>query len=74
MIATILEDICIPVVQAVSGWFVDILDAVDGKEFYIAMVFIVLTCGFLLSNFRSGFNLGSDYVASRHVQKWEDDV
>ena len=64
MISKILEDIIIPSIQSVSGWFIDVLDAVEGKQFYIAMVFITLACGFLLSNFRVAMYVGSDYSGS----------
>lgn len=58
---TILQQI----ITACSGWFTQILDATGAGDFYLAMVFISLSIGFLLSNFSNGMGIhtGSDEAA-----------
>lgn len=55
-------NICIQSITACADWFTEILDAVEGGKFYVAMVFIVLVCGFLLSRFQVAMYVGSDVV------------
>lgn len=60
-----MEDVLklhIQVFENCSEWFTKILDAVEGGKFYIAIVFIVMTIGFLLSNFRVAMFVGSDFA------------
>lgn len=51
------------IITSCSGWFTQIMDATGAGDFYLAMVFICLTVGFLLSNFGNAFRSGSDLVA-----------
>lgn len=55
-------NIAIQAFTACSEWFTEILDAVEGGPFYLAMVFIVLSVGFLLSRFQVSMYIGSDFV------------
>ena len=63
-VSAVMKDIIIPYLKAGLDWFTKIINAVEGKGFYIAMVFIALVGGFLLSRFGVGISLGSD-VASK---------
>lgn len=55
-------NIAIQAITSCADWFTEILDAVEGGGFYIAMIFIVFTVGFLLSNFKVAMYVGSDVV------------
>lgn len=54
----------IQTIKKCSEWFTDILDACEAGGFYIAIVFIVMTVGFLLSHFRVAMYVGSDVVGN----------
>lgn len=58
-------------ITACSGWFTRIMDATGAGDFYLAMVFISLSVGFLLSNFGNAFRSGSD-LAARKFRKRSD--
>lgn len=65
-------NIIIQAINSCLGWFTSILDAVEGGKFYIAMVFIAMACGFLLSNFKAAMSIGSDTAdnaASAYVRR-----
>ena len=59
-VADVMKKVILPAVDAPLGWFSDIFEKVQGKEFYIAMVFIALLGGFILSNFKIALYVGSD--------------
>lgn len=54
---------------SVSRWFTSVMDATGAGEFYLAAVFVALTCTFLLSNFGAAFRIGSDKAAKRFSRK-----
>lgn len=67
--------LCVSAIQTVIAWFTATLNATSAGEFYIAMIFIVMACGFLLSNFGSIRAAGSDLASeaarpiSRNLQQ-----
>lgn len=56
-------ELCTSSIKKSAQWFTEILDSMGAGEFYIAMVFIVFACGFLLSNFGSIRSAGSDLAS-----------
>lgn len=64
-------NICASSIARCAQWFTEIIDSVSAGEFYVAMVFIVLSCGFLLSNFGAVRGAGSD-LADREAAYWKN--
>lgn len=64
--------LCTSSIKKSAQWFTDIIDSMGAGEFYIAMVFIVFACGFLLSNFGAVRSAGSDMAseASSSVRRY----
>lgn len=60
------------IVTSCSGWFTQIMDATGAGDFYLAMVFISLSVGFLLSNFGNAFRSGSDFAARKFRRKGDE--
>lgn len=77
-VSTVVKDVVLPSIDASLDWFTDILNHVEGKEFYFAMAFIAIVGGFLLSRFGVGISLGSDFaakgisVAKSKIDAWRE--
>lgn len=56
--------ICMESIGMVNEWFMTILDATGLFGFSLAMVFIALGCGFLLSRFGNMVSMGSDFASA----------
>lgn len=55
-----------------SKWFFQLLDAVGGRSYYMASVFVAIVSGFLLSRFGSALSIGSDKAAQHFKRKGDE--
>lgn len=67
MVESAMRGVILPAVSSIGEWITTILDSIDGSAFYIACVFITLTCGFLLANFRVAMYVGSDHAKNTAI-------